>query len=150
MSEDSLPVAEEDIRYVPLLKSMLTDFVWDEDDDTRIVWVTLHLMADDHGYVPALDNGIAHEARKSVEVVTEVMVKLCKAKHDPRNPTDNGQRVWRVSGGYFIPSIPKIREKIRLQDRSRAAARMARMRERKNKAQQTVTVLHTETDTARD
>ena len=60
------------------LTRLLRSSVWDQDDATRLVWITLLGMTDRHGEVIATLNSIAILSREPVSKVEEALRKHCE------------------------------------------------------------------------
>jgi hypothetical protein len=117
--------------FTKLFGSIIASTIWDADDHTRIVWITMLALADQYGRVEASVPGLAHQARVSVEETRDALEILESPDPDSRTPDHEGRRIAKMEGGWRLLNYGKYREK---QDeeaqRERNAARQARHREK--------------------
>jgi len=97
--------------YTKLFSSILTSTIWQEDSDTKIVWVTMLALADAQGFVDATVPGLAHIAGVSVEKTREAIQKFLSPDPDSRTKHDQGRRIEQVNGGWRILNYAYYREK---------------------------------------
>lgn len=123
--------------YAKVATAMLDSSIWDEDDQTRIVWVTMLLMKDENGLVKAYPKSLAARARVS-EAATKVALKKFLSP-DPSTPgqPDEGRRIKEVEGGWMILNAAKYRnmgwgDMAKEVDRARKAEQRARSRASSN------------------
>jgi hypothetical protein len=95
--------------YAKLLSSITDSSVWDEDNETRIVWITLMAMANKYGYVGASVPGIARRARVPIEAVEVALGKFQSPDPHSRSPEFEGRRVERVERGWLLLNYTRIR-----------------------------------------
>ena len=115
--------------YVKLFEDILKSSLWAEDSDTRIVWVTMLLMADQDGFVHATAPGIAHFARVSNDVTLRALQAFESPDPNSRTTEHDGRRVERVEGGYQILNYSYYRE-VRDKEHERALNRERQQRYR--------------------
>jgi hypothetical protein len=96
--------------YVKVHKSMLLSSIWDEDDATRITWVTLLMLCDQTGYVGASITGIAHMARLSVEQAEAAMAVLMAPDAASRSKAHDGRRVVAWERGYLLVNYVALKD----------------------------------------
>jgi len=114
--------------YVKLFGSILDSSVWiGTDPITKVVWITMLAMANEHGMVEASSLGIAHRAGVPIEECERVLEVL--ESPDPRSRTEDhdGRRVERLSGGWALLNYEKYRS-IRTKKQMLDAARQRRFR----------------------
>lgn len=99
-----------------------------ENDQTRIVWLTLLAMADQHGEVQASIPGLANVARVSVSACEEAIRVFLNPDPYSRTKTDEGRRIVEMDGGWHILNHEKYRELASDTDRKRKAAERQRRR----------------------
>lgn len=122
--------------YVKLFQAILYSSIWDEDSDTRVVWITLLVLADEDGFVRTTDNALAMMAR-----VTHVT--LCNALRvleapDPQSgsPDFEGRRIEKVDGGYMILNYIRHKETMtKAEQREQVRRRVAAYRGRQKESQ---------------
>ena len=79
--------------YTKLFASIVTSTIWSEDDTTRILWITMLALADQHGHVAATVPGLARIAGISVEDTLTGIGRLLAADQFSRTTTNEGRRV---------------------------------------------------------
>jgi len=47
-------------RYTPLFDSLVMSSIWDEDNETRILWITMLALANSEGIIEGSLTGLAH------------------------------------------------------------------------------------------
>lgn len=110
--------------FVKLDCKILDKSIWDEDSDTRIVWITMLAMADSDGLVEASLTGIASRARISQENTEKAVKKFMEPDLFSTNNSNEGRRIEKNGNGYKILNYENYRDK----DYT-AAARQRRHRE---------------------
>lgn len=103
--------------YTKLFSSILASTIWCEDNDTRIVWITLMAMADKTGTVEGSVPGLAGFARLPVPSVRAALEKLSAPDPDSRSPEREGRRIVAVDGGWWLVNHGKYRAKLGAEDR---------------------------------
>lgn len=98
--------------FAKLLSSITRSSIWEEDSDTRIVWVTLLAMADREGFIGAAVTGIAHEARVPLAATEDALERFLSPDKYSRNPSHDGRRIERVEGGWRLLNYAKIRNNL--------------------------------------
>lgn len=112
--------------YVKLDAGMLDSTIWLEDSDTCKVWVTMLMMAKSDGMVEATAPGIARRANLDLETTRQALRVLESPDEDSRSLDNEGRRITRVDGGYFLTNYEKYRNRDH-----RAAERKRRERARR-------------------
>jgi hypothetical protein len=103
--------------YTKLFSSILASTVWDEDANTRIVWITLLAMANRDGVAEASVPGLARFARVSLDACRRALRKLQAPDVDSRTKDDEGRRIRPVDGGFLIVNHAKYRARMNADDR---------------------------------
>ncbi len=103
--------------YTKLFSSILASTVWREDNDTRIVWITMLAMADKNGLVEASVPGLADFARVPIQRARKALEKLSDRDPDSRSKTDDGRRIRETDGGWIITNHSKYRAKMGADER---------------------------------
>lgn len=98
--------------YTKLFHSILASTIWREDDKTRIVWITMLAMTDQHGTVQASIPGLADLARVSLEECEASLARLAAPDKYSRTKDYEGRRIEEIDGGWLILNHPKYREKM--------------------------------------
>ena len=88
--------------YTPLFGSIVTSSIWNEDNETRLVWITMLALADCQGIVEGSVPGLAHVARVSTEECRKAIQVLSSPDPDSRTADHEGRRIHTVDGGWQI------------------------------------------------
>jgi len=119
------------VSYVKLHKEILTSSIWGEDPHTRLVWVTMLVLADWNGEVKASIPGLARIACVPLEACQAAIQKFMGPDPYSRTKDDEGRRVEEIEGGWAILNFDKYRILASREDaREQAAERKRRQRER--------------------
>lgn len=117
--------------YTKLFSSLVTSSIWSEDDQTRIVWVTMLALADRHGEVHASVPGLAKVAGVSIEACNAAINKFLAPDPYSRTPDLDGKRIERIDGGWELINHAKYRALASRDDaKDKAADRKRRQRNR--------------------
>lgn len=96
--------------FTKLFSSITSSSIWNESDKTRIVWITMLAMAEADGVVRASVGGLAHVARVSRRDCEAALERLMSPDTDSRSPENDGRRIQKVDGGFFLLNYGKYRE----------------------------------------
>ncbi len=96
--------------FTKLFSSIVDSSIWTEDNATRIVWVTMLAMADQHGYVGASVPGLAGRARISIEETLAALQKLSSPDPFSRSKEHEGRRIREVERGWLLLNYQRFRE----------------------------------------
>lgn len=119
------------MAYVKLFQSLLDSTIWAEPDSTRIVWLTMLVIADKNGEVMSTVPGLAHRARVSIEACQSAIDKLSSPDRYSRSKLAEGRRIVAIEGGWELVNHADYRMKASKEDEKRATAeRVRRHRER--------------------
>ena len=117
--------------YTKLFSSIITSTIWMEDDKTRILWITLLAMSDQHGEVYSSIPGLARVSGMTVAQAVASLDKLLAPDPYSRTPDYEGRRIAPIDGGWEILNHGKYRLLASREDSKTAtAARVRRHRER--------------------
>lgn len=116
--------------YVKVFGSILNSSVWCADVETKVVWITLLLLADGEGCVWGAVPGIARQAGVDVDACRRAIQFLSDPDPDSRTPDEQGRRIIAIEGGWRIVTARKYRE-MQTNGQRLASARARRYRERK-------------------
>lgn len=116
--------------YTKLDHGIVGSTVWQTPNGTRLVWITMLALCDQHGYVGASIPGLASIARVTFEECQEAI--RCFLAPDPWSRTKDyeGRRIAEVDGGWVLLNHAKYKanqDKEAKRERSRLA--MARLRD---------------------
>jgi len=117
------------MAYTKLFNSIVTSTIWSEDDQTRIVWITMLALADKNGEVQGSVPGLARIAGVTVDACRAAIGKFLAPDPDSRTKDDEGRRIEEIDGGWSLINHRKYREMASDADRAeKAAIRQARHR----------------------
>lgn len=118
--------------YTKLFSSIIGSSIWNEDDKTRVLWITMLATADARGEIGGSVGGLAVLARLSKSDCEKSLAKLCAPDEDSADKTNEGRRVQAIDRGWLILNYSKHRERGRHIERAEYLARKQReYRERK-------------------
>ena len=121
-------------NYTKLFNSIVTSTIWTEDDKTRIVWITMLAISDQHGEVQASIPGLARVAGVSVEATENAINKFMSPDAYSRTPDDEGRRIEKIDGGWALLNHGKYRLMASAADeKSNNAKRQKRHRDKANR-----------------
>lgn len=127
--------------YNRLFTKILDSSIWLEPCTTRIVWVTLIAAMDEDGYAhfSAIEN-LACRARVSVKDTQKAIDCFIAPDVNSSNPENEGRRIERVPGGFFILNAPEHRKLLNREiSREQVRLRVARHREKQSGNKKSVT-----------
>lgn len=125
--------------YTKLFSEIVTSTIWQEDDKTRIIWITMLALSNKYGEVSASVPGLAHTAHVKLSECEKALKKLESPDRYSRSQEYDGRRIGRIDGGFKILNYGKYRERMRSEDRKeylRIKQAELRARRKKQKCQQ--------------
>jgi len=90
------------MAYTKLFSEIVASSVWDEDDKTRLVWITMLALKNRDHFVRGTERFICLAARVSPEDCRHALDKLEGPDPQSRTPANEGRRVAAVPGGWQI------------------------------------------------
>lgn len=122
------------MAYTKLFSSIITSTIWTEDDQTRIVWITMLAMADRNGEVQGSIPGLARIAGVPVDACRKAIDTFLAPDPDSRTKDDEGRRIEVIEGGWLLLNHAKYRDMATDEDRKlKAAIRQQRARDKKSR-----------------
>lgn len=103
--------------YTKLFGSIITSSIWCEDNVTRIVWVTMLALKNQHHIVEGSLPGLAAMARVTTEECAAALEKLQAADPHSRTQEHEGRRIRAIEGGWLILNGEKYRKKLSAEER---------------------------------
>ena len=97
------------MTFTKLFSSITASTIWCEDDQTRIVWITMLAMANKNGFVFGSVPGLAKMANVPVEATRVALSKFMQPDPDSRSQEYEGRRVETVDGGWRLLTYLKHR-----------------------------------------
>jgi len=117
--------------FTKLFNSIVTSTIWQEDDQTRIVWITMLALCDRYGDLSASIPGLAQVANVSVKATEAALEKLKKPDKYSRSKEHQGRRITEIDGGWHIYNYEKYRDMLNAEERREYKA--AKERERRDR-----------------
>jgi hypothetical protein len=122
--------------FTKLFNTIVTSTIWQEDDKTRIVWITMLAIADAFGNVFAAIPGLASVANVSIEAAGKAVANLLAPDEWSRTKDFEGRRIEVIDGGWHILNYGKYRKMMDEEERREYKARWAR--ENRQKVSKTI------------
>lgn len=97
------------MTFTKLFSSITASTIWAARDQTRIVWITMLAMADQHGRVWASIPGLANIARVSIEACETALEELLAPDKYSRTTEHEGRRIEPIDGGWRLLNHAKYR-----------------------------------------
>ena len=97
--------------YTKVFNSIITSTIWQEDSDTKVVWVTLLALADKDGVADATIPGLANLAGVPLAKTIKAIKKFLAPDPYSRTKTDGGRRMIEVESGWLLLNHAAYREK---------------------------------------
>jgi hypothetical protein len=134
--------------YNKLFTKILDSSIWLESSPTRIVWVTLIAVMDEHGFAQfASVANLANRARVTLEEAKEAVARLESPDVDSSDPENEGRRLERVPGGWLVLNAEKHRQMVtRAIIQAQTRERVRRHREKKRSSNGSVTPSEAESE----
>lgn len=127
--------------YTKLFGSIVGSTIWSEDNETRIVWITMLAMADQHGEVQASIPGLAKFASVSLAAMEAALGKLMAPDPYSRTKDNEGRRIEEIDGGWRLLNHAKYRAVHNADDRREYQRRLMAERRTKDDAKNVSNVL---------
>ncbi len=109
--------------FTKLFNTIVTSTIWQEDDKTRIVWITMLAIADADGIVGASIPGLASVSNVSVRSARAAVKTLLEPDADSRTKDFDGRRIEEIDGGWRILNHAKYRRMLNEEERKEYKAK---------------------------
>lgn len=103
--------------YIKLFSRLLNSSIWDEDDGTRAIWITLLVMADADGMIVSTVSSVARNSRKTVPSTEAALEKFMAPDPATLTAEFEGRRLEKVEGGWRLLNHGKYRQLLSLEER---------------------------------
>lgn len=103
--------------FTKLFNTIVTSTIWQEDDKTRIVWITMLAIADPDGRVNASIPGLAQVSNVSLDDCKKAIKNLMSPDPYSRTKDYEGRRISEVDGGWDILNYVKYRRMMNEEER---------------------------------
>ena len=88
--------------FTKLFSDIVCSSIWNEDDKTRLVWVTLLAIKGPNHVARCTIGGLAHQARVSVDDCQKAVEKLLSPDPDGMDQLEQGRRIRAVEHGWLV------------------------------------------------
>lgn len=99
--------------FTKLFSTIVTSTIWQEDKETKILWITMLALANRYGEVGAAEPGLANAAGLTLDETLKSLKKLESPDLYSRNQDHEGRRVAKIEGGWQILNYAAYRRKMR-------------------------------------
>ena len=125
-----------DMAFTKLFSEILDSTIWQETNETRLVWITMLAMADKYGDVLSSIPGLADRAKVSLKDCEAALKCLMSPDPYSRTKDHEGRRIEEVDGGWNLLNHGKYRRKMNEEERREYnRVKQAEYRARKKKGQ---------------
>lgn len=97
--------------YAKVFADIVHSTVWREDVYTKVVWITMLVMADRHGLVMSSIPGLADASKVSLEQCLSALEVLSAPDKYSRTKEFEGRRICEVDGGWLLLNFEKFRSR---------------------------------------
>jgi len=94
-----------------LFSTIITSSIWSEDDQTRIIWITLLALANRYGEIAATIPGISRAANIPIPQVETALKKFQEPDKYSRSKDYEGRRIKEIPGGWQLLNYAFYRQK---------------------------------------
>jgi len=122
-----------DKTYTKLFHRILSSSIWDEDDKTRLVWITMLALTDESGCVVCTVSKLARDARVELDACQAALDKFLASDSASLTSQNEGRRIEKIEGGWRLLNHGKYKEMMSKESRRqyfREKRREYRQRER--------------------
>lgn len=90
------------MSWSKLFSDLVCSSIWNEDDHTRLVWITILAIKGPNQIVRATVGGLAHQARVPLEACRNAVEKLSSPDPDGLEQPYEGRRIQPVEHGWLV------------------------------------------------
>lgn len=124
------------MAYTKLFADLVASSIWDEDNVTRIVWVTMLALKDRDHYVRGTEVYLAAASRVTLEECQRALGKLRGPDPKSRNQREEGRRIRDEPGGWTVINGDYYQNKLSWKERKEYnRVKQAEYRKRKKQVQ---------------
>lgn len=119
------------MAFTKIHTALITSTVWQEPYPHKIAWVTMMVLADQHGEVFASIPGLAKQCGIKVDEMEAALQSFMEPDKYSRTKDFEGRRIEEIDGGWALLNHPKYRKMASKEDaKERATERTGRWRKR--------------------
>ena len=117
--------------YTKLFSDIVDSSIWDEDAQTRVVWVTLLALSNPEGYVRGSVGWLAGKSKVPIQCTSLALQKFAAPDPHSRTPDHEGRRIEVLEDGWLILNYLLFRDRLSTNPTSiKTRERVRRHRER--------------------
>lgn len=105
------------MQFTKLFQSILDSTIWQEPNETKILWITMLAMADRNGEVQASLPGLAKRAGITLADCERAIACLKAPDAYSRTKDFDGRRIREVDGGWELLNHAKYRALLSIEER---------------------------------
>lgn len=91
--------------YTKLFSELVASSIWDEDDTTRILWITMLALKDRNHFVRGTEKWLQAASRIPDDALFQASLKkLSNPDPNSKNQDKDGRRITKAEGGWLIVS----------------------------------------------
>lgn len=121
--------------YAKLFSTIVTSTIWQEDSDTKVVWITLLAIKNRFGEVAGSIPGLANLANVSIAACERALIKLESPDPYSRTKDNEGRRILTIDGGWRVLNHGKYQDAMNEAERKAYKAQWARLNRAKERGQ---------------
>lgn len=115
--------------FTKLFSSITDSTIWSQDNETRLVWITMLAMSDQNGYVGASVDGLARRANVPIEATERALAAFLGPDPRSRSLEHEGRRIAVAERGWTLLNYRRFRE-LRDEDIRREGNRLNKQAQR--------------------
>ena len=119
--------------FTKLWANIIHSSIWHEGHDTLRVWIYLLAMVGPDGIAQTSVPDVSARCFIPPDRTREILLKLSEPDLDSRSLNDEGRRIERVDGGYFVINYQKYREMRDEEERKRQVREAVRRHRQRQK-----------------
>ena len=98
--------------YAKLFSEIVDSSIWEESNETRIVWITLLALCDCDGYVRGSSGWLAGKAKVTQMACELALEKFKQPDARSRTPDHEGRRIEQLEDGWLVLNYIAFRERL--------------------------------------
>lgn len=103
--------------FTKLFSSILDSTIWQEPNETRLLWITMLAMSDANGEIQSSIPGLARRAAITLEQCEKGLITLSSPDTYSRTKDHEGRRIEEVTGGWRLLNHGRYRALLSYEER---------------------------------
>jgi hypothetical protein len=103
--------------YTKLFSEIVASSIWEEDDKTRLVWITMLALKDRSHHVRGTPSYLARVARVTDDECQVALAKLSGPDPHSRSTEHEGRRISDVPGGWVVLNGDRYQKMLSYEER---------------------------------